>query len=146
MEPLRNLGDSCHLTMFYHLIFMGRHRSLNVHQVGICWEKKWDVGTPNYNLHDSTFSYYHQLHISMTYCSLVPDSKVHGANMGPTWGRQDPGGPHVGHMNLAIWGTKPSLYNLRHLQTVITNYWIHTCICLGPILLTWISFNPKMDK
>ena len=32
-----------------------------------------------------------------------PDSKVHGANMGPTWGRQDPGGPHVGHMNLAIW-------------------------------------------
>ena len=22
-----------------------------------------------------------------------PDSKVHGANMGPTWGRQNPGGP-----------------------------------------------------
>ena len=33
-----------------------------------------------------------------------PDSKVHGANMGPIWGRQDPGGPHVGPMNLAIWG------------------------------------------
>ena len=32
-----------------------------------------------------------------------PDSKVHGANMGPTWGRQDPGGPHVGHLYLAIW-------------------------------------------
>ena len=32
-----------------------------------------------------------------------PDIKVHGANMEPTWGRQDPGGPHVGHMNLAIW-------------------------------------------
>ena len=31
-----------------------------------------------------------------------PDSKVHGAYMGPTWGRQDPGGPHVGPMNLAI--------------------------------------------
>ena len=29
-------------------------------------------------------------------------SKVHGAYMGPTWGRQDPGGPHVGPMNLAI--------------------------------------------
>ena len=26
-----------------------------------------------------------------------PDSKVHGANMGPIWGRQDPGGPHVAH-------------------------------------------------
>ena len=24
--------------------------------------------------------------------------------MGPIWGRQDPGGPHVGPMNLAIWG------------------------------------------
>ena len=32
-----------------------------------------------------------------------PDSKVHGANMGPIWGRQDPGGPHVGPMNVAIW-------------------------------------------
>ena len=30
-----------------------------------------------------------------------PDSKVHGANMGPIWGRQDPGGPHVGPMNLS---------------------------------------------
>ena len=32
-----------------------------------------------------------------------PDSKVHGANMGPIWGRQDPGGPHIGPMNFAIW-------------------------------------------
>ena len=32
-----------------------------------------------------------------------PDSKVHGAKMGPIWGRQDPGGPHVGPMNFAIW-------------------------------------------
>ena len=32
-----------------------------------------------------------------------PVSKVHGANMGPIWGRQDPGGPHVGPMNFAIW-------------------------------------------
>ena len=32
----------------------------------------------------------------------VPDIKVHGAIMGPIWGRQDPGGPHVGPMNHAI--------------------------------------------
>ena len=31
-----------------------------------------------------------------------PDNKVHGANTGPTWDRQDPAGPHVGHVNLAI--------------------------------------------
>ena len=33
---------------------------------------------------------------------MTPDNKVHGANMGPSWGRQDPGGPHVGPMNFAI--------------------------------------------
>ena len=33
----------------------------------------------------------------------IPDSKVHGANMGPIWGQQDLGGPHVGPMNFAIW-------------------------------------------
>ena len=32
-----------------------------------------------------------------------PDSKIHGAYMGPSWGRQDPGEPHVGHMKFAIW-------------------------------------------
>ena len=35
--------------------------------------------------------------------NTIPDSKVHGANMGPIWGRQDPGGPHVGPMNFTIW-------------------------------------------
>ena len=31
-----------------------------------------------------------------------PDSKVHGANMGPTRVLSSPDGPHVGPMNLAI--------------------------------------------
>ena len=35
--------------------------------------------------------------------SPVHDSKVRGANMGPIWGQQGPGGPHVGPMNFAIW-------------------------------------------
>ena len=30
------------------------------------------------------------------------DGKARWANMGPTWGRQDPDGPHFGPMNLAI--------------------------------------------
>ena len=34
----------------------------------------------------------------------IPDSKVHGANMGPTWVLSAPDGPHVGPMNLAIKG------------------------------------------
>ena len=36
-----------------------------------------------------------------------PDSKDHGANLGPTWGRQDPGWPQVGPMNFAIWVIMP---------------------------------------
>ena len=58
-----------------------------------------------------------------------PNSKVYGANMGPTWGRQDPCGPHVGPMNLAIWVGYPqhahfvdnhsmSLDTFRHIQNI----------------------------
>ena len=32
----------------------------------------------------------------------IPDSKVHGTNMGPTWVLSARDGPHVGPMNLAI--------------------------------------------
>ena len=33
---------------------------------------------------------------------LHPDSKIHGAIMGPTWVLSAPGGPHVGPINLVI--------------------------------------------
>ena len=33
----------------------------------------------------------------------ILESTVHGAHMGPIWGQQDPDGPHVDPMNLAIW-------------------------------------------
>ena len=42
-----------------------------------------------------------------------PDSKVHGANMGSIWGRQDPGGPHAGPVNFSIWELILS-FNLQH--------------------------------
>ena len=32
----------------------------------------------------------------------LPDGKVHGVNMGPTWVLSAPDGPHVGPMNLAF--------------------------------------------
>ena len=50
-------------------------------------------------------------------CSLwidtSPNSKLHGANMGPIWGRQDPGGLHVGSMNDAIWFSWDSSFSAR---------------------------------
>ena len=36
-------------------------------------------------------------------CINIPDIKVHEANTGPIWGRQDPDGPHVSPVNFAIW-------------------------------------------
>ena len=32
---------------------------------------------------------------------IFTNSKFHEDNMGPTWGQQDPGGPHVGPVNIA---------------------------------------------
>ena len=40
---------------------------------------------------------------------LLPDSKVHGANMGPTWVLSASDGPHVGPKNLAL-GVVPVSY------------------------------------
>ena len=39
---------------------------------------------------------------SMAMVLTYPDTMVRGANMGPIWGRQDPGGPHVGPTNLVF--------------------------------------------
>ena len=40
--------------------------------------------------------------LTSQYAQNNPDSKVHEAYMGPSWGWQDPGGPHVGPVNFAI--------------------------------------------
>ena len=42
------------------------------------------------------------IHVSILKIT-APDNKIHEANMGPVWGRQDPGGSHVGPMNFTIW-------------------------------------------
>ena len=71
---------------------------------------------------------------------LHPDSKVHGANMGPTWGRQDPGGPHVGPMNFAIWAgiilcMRPANERLTILQLDANFTWsCHNMEMLSPLL------------
>ena len=65
----------------------------------------------NNHLFDTTLCWIHftsqkaiTVHIvHMIWQETYPDSKVHGANMGLIWGWQDPGGPHVGPMNFAIW-------------------------------------------
>ena len=47
-------------------------------------------------------SYCRWFQTSCRSCDVIPDNKVHGYNMGPTWVLSTPDGPHVGPMNLAI--------------------------------------------
>ena len=65
----------------------------------------------------------------------TPDSKVHGANMEPIWGRQDPGGPHVGPMNFAIWDVYRSTPYIYHF-----NQWL----AYIPLLRIWYWLWPVM--
>ena len=81
-----------------------------------------------------------------------PDSKVHGANMGPIWGRQDPGGPHVGPMNLVIWVDQ---YHAcwRHITRQIARPWFNIKMHCGDkmtvrssYLHNRISYTGKMTS
>ena len=70
-----------------------------------------------------------------------PDSKVHGAHMGPTWVLSAPDGPQVGPMNLAIRVVlflllifSNHLHNLIILQKVSVYYNITSLL---PHLLSW---------
>ena len=52
----------------------------------------------------------------------IPDSKVHGGNMGPTWVPSAPDGPRVGPMNLAIG----DIMSLLKKQSAVHNFQMST--------------------
>ena len=73
----------------------------------------------------------------------IPDSKVHGANMGPTWVLSAPDGSHVGPMNFAI-------RNGVHFVLIGYELWRHDvemlCTLLTPVTcvelthpIQWVS-------
>ena len=64
-----------------------------------------------------------------------PDNKFHETNMGPIWGRQDPGGPHVGPMYLVIWvrwrtGITGDPVPMEHLECNYFFFFSHIMACL----------------
>ena len=75
---------------------------------------------------------------------IAPDSKIHGAYMGPIWGRQDPGGHHVGPMNFAICGVTVLHicgYRLDMKYSNLHNiYGVHSIINDKELLVTTIKF------
>ena len=75
---------------------------------------------------------------SLVYVNVIPDSKVHGANMGPILGRQDPGGPHVGPMNLAIWDSNVISLSFRRRTGVR--------ICIKPYIRSTWAPQPTINS
>ena len=73
---------------------------------------------------------------------VFPENKVHEAYMGPTWGRQDPGGPHVGPMNLAIrvfiLGTPYHLPKSQPAGVPLNMKTLFTCIVIPIIKTRWL--------
>ena len=82
----------------------------------------WGLINPSMQWSISDHTHMHALHVRKQ-CGpvTIPDSKVHGAKLGPTWVLSSPGGPHVGPMYLAIWGLCLS----GGIHTMLT--YIHTC-------------------
>ena len=66
-----------------------------------------------------TSTYQHCVLLSGSYC--YPDSKVHGANLGPNWVLSAPDGPHIGPMNLAI---RVVVRDTPKLILAFLNHWI----------------------
>ena len=89
-----------------HLVFLWEvHQKYNAH----CRKKSWHIlfsGTwwksISHVNRRRMFIIRALLTVYQGICKHIPDSKVHGANMGPTWVLSVPDGPHVDPMNLAI--------------------------------------------
>ena len=85
----------------------GLHMKLGVTQLHVVLISKWYISYL-WNIYKQFITLAHKywgqmLNIAPTPIKWpCPDSKVHGANMGPTWVLSAPDGPHVGPMNLAI--------------------------------------------
>ena len=104
-----------------------------------------DLATP--------ISQYHDNAVSIIITKNFLDSKVHGDNMGPIWGPQDPSGPHVGPMDFAIWdcniwsyGTYGDLNTIESSQLyVIQDEWVilrYFALSLGSS--NWLPISPSL--
>ena len=63
-----------------------------------------------------------------------PDSKVQGVIMGPIWGPQDQGEPHVGPMNFAIWVWETRATNVINRERVRLQDVQFSCAINQPLL------------
>ena len=67
------------------------------------------------------------------YRNVTPDSKVYGANMGPTWVLSAPGGPHVGPMNMMNLVIRDKLALQPSPDTHLFTFTIHNILFLSSL-------------
>ena len=80
------------------------------------------------------------LHQHLAYLHLTPDSKVHGANMGPTWVLSAPDGPHIGPMNFVI--RDPIPFHLGDIWCIsnLDDHWFgNSLLPVWHYIITWIN-------
>ena len=75
--------------------------------------------------------------VLLTTPQSTPESKVHGANTGPTWVLSAPGGSYVDPMNLAIWDNKGKrvyhiTFSFRHIDIYFIIHIILSRCCGNP--------------
>ena len=93
METVFGLeGTISHFCFCYTRFLDGGHILLNLSR---CYGQS--VSFPP-NIHIVMLFIFHSIARSWT----IPESKVPGANLGPTWDLSAPDGPHVGPRNLAV--------------------------------------------
>ena len=66
--------------------------------------------------------------------------------MGPIWGRQDPGGPHVGPMNFAIWVGMSTTLGVKNLWVAETYKHLHRPHTSSHVIVVKKSADDKFIK
>ena len=153
ISPTQKYGGKCRQFSLAHNILRLQEGTASINQ---CVDSHFAFVILNHSREVNSWCCRQQEH--------TPDSKVHGANMGPIWGRQDPDGPHVGPMNFAIWDcmhlhrymefsgvtlgvtlksaltSVPSLLNLHRLTFWSTNF--ETLLKLRTEIVSFYAFHP----
>ena len=135
--------------MMYHC--NGNTRCIMIHftLVRQIWTNSCVTAVITYS-YGSINSFPHRDSLTNHVIDRYPDSKVHGANMGPIWGRQDPGGPHVDPMNFAIWvhytsrlwpgvGVTKPISSVPLFSEIFSIAKTHVCYWISRLYLTGVA-------
>ena len=128
-----------------HILY-GNVKKINIHEIFkmdrvVC---RWSRGSLTFRFHNLKWSSINQAFQFMESELVITDlnSKVHGANMGPTWVLSVPDGPHVCPKNLAIRGA--FIYGATYLYQPLDTCYIcgSSCVSCAIMPMAVLSTGP----